>query len=521
MKAGKGEQKQRLGELLVEHGLINTNQLKEALKRQVQVGGQIGSILVEMGFISIDDLLDFLSRQLGVPSANLFKLDVPPNILRFLPLEKIKTMKVVPLAVDDNSVTLAMVNPSDMVALSEIEFSLGKKVQPVVVPAVQMETAIKSLMSSPEQGLRGAVLEKEARKAEVQKAPDLLSLLRYLVDSSATDMLLTAGVPPSLKIHNDIIRTSMATLTPVDCERYAREMMSGKDWEVFLRKGDKDFAVTYPELGRFRVSVYKQRNSVSVAIRHIADIVPTLEELMLPGWLKDYALKPQGLILVSGPAGHGKTTTVAAMIDIINTYRKCNIVTLEDPIEYLHKHKNSNVNQREVGLDTESFHEGLKRIFRQYPDVIVIGELRDKESFEIALQAADTGHLVLCTVHSNNSTTAIERVINMFPPHQQNLIRTKLADTLLLVLSQRLVARKDGEGRVLAYEKLINSYRIKNLIREEKTHQIRSQMQTGTEEFSSIDSALASLYKEGLITFEDGLLYAENEQFYREIAEAV
>ncbi|NOY39208.1 MAG: PilT/PilU family type 4a pilus ATPase [Nitrospirae bacterium] len=521
MKAGRGEQRQRLGELLVEHGLINTNQLKEALKRQAQVGGQIGSILIELGFITTDDLLDFLSRQLGVPSANLFKLDVPPQILRFLPLEKIKSLRVVPLAVDDNSVTLAMVNPSDMVTLSEIEFSLGKKVEPVVVPALQMETAIKSLMTDPDKGLKGAVLEKEAQKSEAQKSPELLSLLRYLVDSPATDMLLTAGVPPSLKIHNDIKRTTMASLTPIDCQRYARGMMSGEDWEKFLRKGDRDFAVTYPEIGRFRVSVYKQRSSISVAIRHITEIIPSLEELNLPEWLKEYALKPQGLILVAGPAGHGKTTTLAAMIDIINTYRRCNIVTLEDPIEYLHKHKNSNVNQREIGLDTESFYEGMKRIFRQYPDVIVVGELRDKESFEIALQAADTGHLVLCTVHSNNSTTAIERIINMFPSHQQNLTRTKIADTLLLVFSQRLVPLKDGDGRILAYEKLINSYRIKNLIREEKTHQIRSQMQVGTDEFSSIDSALANLYREGLITLEKGLLYAENEQFFREIAGVV
>lgn len=521
MKTGRGEQRQRLGELLVEHGLINTNQLKEALKRQVQVGGQIGSILIELGFITTDELLDFLSRQLGVPSANLFKLDVPPKILRFLPLEKIKSMKVVPLAVDDNTVTLAMVNPRDMVTLSEIEFSLGKKVEPVVVPAMQMETAIKSLMAEPDKGLKGMVLEKEAQKAETQKAPELLALLRYLVESPATDMLLTAGVPPSLKIHNDIKRAAMAPLTPLDCERYARGMMSGEDWKRFILKGDRDFAVTYPEIGRFRISVYKQRNSISVAIRYIAEIIPTLEELNLPEWLKDYALKSQGLILVAGPTGHGKTTTLAAMIDIINTYRRCNIVTLEDPIEYLHKHKNSNVNQREIGLDTESFHEGLKRIFRQYPDVIVVGELRDKESFEIALQAADTGHLVLSTVHSNNSTSAIERIINMFPSHQQNLIRIKLADTLLLVFSQRLVSLKEGDGRILAYEKLINSYRIRNLIREEKIHQIRSQMQVGTEEFSSIDSALANLYKEGLITFEKGLLYAENEQFFREISGAV
>ncbi len=517
MKSAKGEQRQRLGELLVEHGLINTNQLKEALKRQARTGGQIGSILIEIGAITTDELLNFLSKQLGVPSANLFNLDVSPKILKFLPLEKIKNLKIVPLAVDDNTVTLAMVNPRDMVTLSEIEFSLGKKVQPVVVPAAQMEAAIRSLMAHPDRGLSGSELEEESRKEAAERSPQLLSLLRLLVKSSSTDMLLTAGVPPSLKVHNDIKRVSMSELTPVDCERYAREMMSPRDWESFIRKGDRDFAVTYPDIGRFRVSVYKQRNSVSIAIRHITEIIPSLKELHLPEWLEDYALKPQGLVLIAGPTGHGKTTTLAALIDIINTNRKCNIVTLEDPIEYLHKHKNSNVNQREIGLDTETFYEGLKRIFRQYPDVIVIGELRDKESFEIALHAADTGHLVLSTVHASNSTSAIERIINMFPPHQQNLIRAKLADTLLLVFAQRLVSLKKGDDRIPAFEKLINSYRVKNLIREEKTHQIRSQMQGGTEEFTSIDSTLAALYNSGLIRYEDGLLFAENEQFFRDL----
>jgi twitching motility protein PilT len=212
--------------------------------------------------------------------------------------------------------------------------------------------------------------------------------------------------------------------------------------------------------------------------------------------------------------------TLSAMVDIINTHRKCNIVTLEDPIEYLHKHKKSNINQREVRRDTESFQEGLRRVFRQAPDVIVVGELRDKESFEIALRAADTGHLVLSTVHGNNSTSIIETVINMFPPHQQNLIRMRIADCLLLSFTQRLVPLKTGRGRVLAYEKLINNYRIKNLIREEKTHQIRSQMQAGSEDFTSIDASLAGLYREGFITFDAGLLFSDNGQFYRELAEA-
>jgi twitching motility protein PilT len=337
-------------------------------------------------------------------------------------------------------------------------------------------------------------------------------------------MLLTAGVPPSLKISNDLKRANMASLIPADCERYARDLMSEKDWEVFVQKGDHDFTVTYPEIGHFRVNVYKQRNSISITLRqlrHVSEIIPSLKDLNLPDWVKEYALKPQGLILISGPAGHGKTTTLAAMVDIINTHRRCNIVTLEDPIEYLHKHKKSNVNQREVGLDTESFYEGLKHVFRQDPDVIVVGEMRDFESFAIALQAADAGYLVISSVCSNTSISTIEKVINIFPPHQQNQVRTQLADSLLLVLSQRLVNLKNGEGRILAFEKLTDSYRVKNLVREGKTHQIRSQMQSGTDDFISIDVSLANLYTSGLITFEEGLIYAENEQFYRDLTKAV
>ncbi|MBE0425668.1 MAG: PilT/PilU family type 4a pilus ATPase [Nitrospirae bacterium] len=345
-----------------------------------------------------------------------------------------------------------------------------------------------------------------------------MSLLRYLANSPATDMLLTAGVPPSIKLSNELKRAAMNPLTPGDCERYARELMSEKDWDDFLGLGDYDLAVTYPETGRFRVNLYKQRNSISITLRHIVDILPSLEELNLPSWIIEYILMPHGLIIVSGPAGHGKTTTLAAMVDIINTSRKCNIVTLEDPIEYLHEHKKSNVNQREIGLDTKSFVEGLKHVFRQDPDIIVVGEMRDADSFAIALQAADTGHLVLTTVHASTSVSTIERAINIFPPHQQNLIRTRLADNLLFVLSQRLVPLKKGEGSILAYEKLITSYSIKNFIREGKTHQIKSQMLSGTEEFTSLEASLAQLYNSGFITFENALLYSENKQFFKDMA---
>lgn len=313
-------------------------------------------------------------------------------------------------------------------------------------------------------------------------------------------------------------RTSTDSLTPYDCEKFARELMTEKDWEKFVMKRDFDFAVTWPDIGRFRINLYMQRNSVSITLRRISDILPSSEELGLPGWLNEHVMTPRGLILISGPPGHGKTTTLAAMVDVINTNRRCNIITLEDPIEYLHKHKKSNVNQREIGPDTESFHAGMKHIFRQDPDVIAVGEMGDADSFTIALEAADTGHLVITTLNASTAASAIEKVINIFPSHRQDLVRARIADNLLFVLSQRLVPMKEGEGRVLAYEKIINSPGVKNLIREGKTRQMNSQVMSGTEEYTPLESSMAKLHSSGLIKFEDGLLFAEDKQLYKDLA---
>ncbi|TFG90345.1 MAG: hypothetical protein E4H15_07780, partial [Syntrophobacterales bacterium] len=317
--APPGKKKQRLGEMLIEQGLITTHQLKDALKRQAQTGGQLGSIMVEMGYITTDDLLNTLSQQLGVPSTNLYKIEISPDLLKLMPLDKIRTLKVLPLSIDDNSITLAMVNPRDMLSIRDIEFSLGKKVHPVVVPSAQMDTAIQSLSLHPATGISGGTLEQEIRKVETKKAPSLQTLLKYLAGSTATDMLLTAGVPPSIKLSNEIKRASMVTLTPADCERYARELMTENDWEAFIENLDHDVAVTFPEIGRFRVNLYRQRNSISITLRHIKEILPSIEDLNLPQWIKEFVLMPQGLIIISGPAGHGKSTTLAALLDIINS----------------------------------------------------------------------------------------------------------------------------------------------------------------------------------------------------------
>ncbi|MFZ5572242.1 MAG: PilT/PilU family type 4a pilus ATPase [Thermodesulfobacteriota bacterium] len=523
VRDGSPQRKHRLGEMLVKGGLISSEQLQQALKRQVQEERPLGSLLIELGYISVNDLLTFLSQQSGIPSANLFNINVPQEVIQLIPLDRIKALKILPISATKSTLTLAMVNPHDLMTISDLEFRLGRKIKPVVVPSFMIETAVKMLTSSYEDGLSGDVLEKMVLevKGEVGKAPKLKTLLTYLVKSEASDMLLTAGVPPSLKLFNDVKRLAAVSLRPEDCEAYARQLLTENEWKVFMEQNEKDCAITFPDIGRFRINVYRQRNSVSISIRNLTEKIPSLDKLNVPNWIKEYVLKPQGMILVCGPAGHGKSTTLCAMVNLINENRRCNIITLEDPVEYLYKHKKSNINQREVGRDTETFASGLRHIFRQAPDVIVVGELRDWETFEIALFAANTGHLVLSTVHADTATSIIERVVNMFPSHQQTLTRNMLADSLLLSISQRLLPNKKKTGRVLALESLVNSYRIKNMIRESKTHQIRAQMQIGSEDFTPLDASLAELYKTGQIDYEDGLIYAVDTQVYRELCGSI
>jgi twitching motility protein PilT len=512
--------KPKIGEILLQHKLIDSNQLKEALKVQSQKGGQIGSILIELGYVSTETLLDFLGKQLGIPTTNLFQLSIPRSILNMLPFNLITQYRVLPLEADDNSITLGMVNPNDLGVISEIEFLTGKRVNPIIVSSSQIDLAIRSIHDKRGKHFDGSSISEKKEDDEVKGMVKLDAMLKYLTTSEASDMLITAGVSPSIKVHNTLKRSNLPKLTPEQCVQYAKALMSDRQWEEFLRKKQFDFAISYKGIGRFRINVYRQRNSVSISIRHLLDIIPTFEILGLPDWLGEFALKTQGLILITGPASHGKTTTLASMIDLINAKRKCNIVTLEDPIEYLHKHKNCNVNQREIGTDVDSFSDGMKSISRQSPDVIVIGDMRDNETIEMALRAASTGHLVLSNMHAFNATGAIDRIINSFLPHQQPQVRSMVADSLQLVFAQRLLPKENSDDRILAYEKLINSYRIKNLIRENKIHQIRSQVQTDSDDFSSIDMSLMKLLNERKICLDNGLMCTDNPDYLRRMNKA-
>ncbi|RQW87019.1 MAG: PilT/PilU family type 4a pilus ATPase [Geobacter sp.] len=512
----------KLGEILLACQLITEVELAKALKVQTQTGEHLGSVLLTLGYLKAEELQEPLGLQLGLPTVNLYNMEIDHTVINLLPFEKMKQHEALPIAASSKSIIVAMVQPHDYNAVKEIEFFIGRSVQPVVMAAIQINAAlniIEDLGGKLSEPLRGADIEAHVRKQHhLSDLTELKQLFKMLVDQKASDLLLSAGAPPCLKKDTDVVRISSTFLTPQDTLYYARELLSVTQREEFERMKELDFAHTYPDIGRFRINIYLQRSSISIAVRHINETIPTVAELGLPPWIEEYALKTQGLILITGPTGHGKTTTLAALLDLINRKRHCNIITIEDPIEYLHKHKCSNVNQREIGLDTDSFHEGLRHIFRQAPDVIVIGEMRDPESFAIAIQAAETGHLVLSTMHSNTSTSAIERIIDVFPPQQQQQIRVQLAESFVMILNQRLVPKINKTGVVLALEKLIGSVRSRNLIREGKTHQIRSMLQQSSEEYESIDIALARLVRENKISLETGLKFCENVVHFKQCA---
>jgi twitching motility protein PilT len=335
-----------------------------------------------------------------------------------------------------------------------------------------------------------------------------------LLAQGGSDIHLSIGAPPTFRVLDQLVRANRPSLTATKISRLLFDILAPQQREMLGERNEMDVAVSFMGIGRFRINIYRQRGNLAAALRHVAEKIPSLEELSLPSWLSDFTARKQGLILITGPSGHGKSTTLACLIDIINSTRRVNVVTLEDPIEYVHHHKMSNVNQRELGVDTDSFADGIKYIFRQDPDVISIGEMRDLESISTALTSAETGHLVLATLHTLNATGTIDRIIDVFPGDQQNQVRHQLADSLLVVFSQRLVPRADGEGRVLAFERLANSHRVQNAMRERRVHMIRSQSSGGNEDFSPMEDSLAQLFRRGLITLEDGRKFAEDPKSY-------
>ncbi len=339
---------------------------------------------------------------------------------------------------------------------------------------------------------------------------DIHELLRYVVDSKGSDLHIRAGCPPSVRISGRLGKTEFPAADATACSRVAAELMSPEQDEVFRRSGEVDFAYSEPGLGRFRVNIHRQRGSVAIAARLVLPGAPTFAELTLPPAVEALANEHRGLMLVTGPTSSGKTSTTGAIINHVNATRPCHILTLEDPIEILHKDIQADVTQREIGQDTSDFATALRAAMRQDPDVIFVGEIRDYETVSAALQAAETGHFVIATLHTTNVAETVTRIIDFFPPHQAQQVRVSLAGCLAGVVSQRLLPRIDG-GRIPAVEVLVSNGRVRDLILDpQKTHQIHDIVAEGSfYGMQTFDQALISLFRSGMVDIEEARAAAD------------
>lgn len=340
---------------------------------------------------------------------------------------------------------------------------------------------------------------------------DFKAVLQQMVQRGASDLHLKVGRPPTLRVNGELVPLDLTPLRPNDLVALAKELMTPQQLKDFADDRESDFATGVPGIGRFRVNVYLQRGTLAFALRIVPHRVPRLEELNLPSVLNELALTPRGLVLVTGVTGSGKSTAMAAMLQHINERRQANIITIEDPIEFLHRDQKSHINQREVGTDTGSFGQALRRVLRQDPDIIQIGEIRDLETLDTALKAADTGHLVFATLHTTDATQTINRVMSFYPPHQQAEVRFALASALHAVVSLRLVPRIDRPGRVPAAEVLVNTAAVRDNIRDmNKALNIPELIRDGTVQYGmqSFDQSLMAWFTRGVISFESAMFYA-------------
>ena len=344
-------------------------------------------------------------------------------------------------------------------------------------------------------------------------------LLDQAVHSRASDLHITVGAPPIFRIDGQLVPTNHQLLNVKNTERLFKAITTPQQQQYFNEHGEIDFSFAVPGLSRFRVNAFHQRGSVAIVIRVIDENIPTLEGLGHPSVIRTLACQARGLVLVTGPTGSGKSTTLAAMINLINQERFCHILTLEDPIEFLHKHNKSIVNQREINTDTKSFTVALRAALREDPDVILVGEMRDSETIATAITAAETGHLVFATLHTGSAVQTIDRIIDAFPSHQQQQIRIQLSVTLQGIIAQQLLPRMDQIGRVSALEILVATPAVRNMIREGKTHQLTSFIQTGAKfGMQTMDIALRDLYRRGIISYGEAIMRVIDEENFARFA---
>jgi twitching motility protein PilT len=505
----------QLGEFLIGRRVLSRETLEEALTRESDTGVTLAKILTSEGLVEERDLVAAIAAQLGYPFWESDRQPIQPGVDRLLPGELARRRCVIALAVDRERMMLAMEDPSDQTAIDEVASASGLTITPVLAVRADIVDALESLypLVAPTVGAR-PVVGGAGQELHVNE------LLGKVSELGASDLHLTVGVPPTVRIHGKITPLEgFPVLNGSEIRRMMYSILNAKQREKFEAELELDTSYSVPNIGRFRVNVFIQRGAVGSVMRSIPFEIVPLERLGLPLSITGLAALPRGLVLCTGPTGSGKSTTLASLVDVINSGKALHIMTVEDPIEFLHNHKKSIINQREVGEDTKSFAVALKHVLRQDPDVILVGEMRDLETISTALTAAETGHLVFGTLHTQDAPQSVDRIIDVFPAHQQQQIRVQLASALQGVVCQQLVPRINGTGRMVACEVLIATAAVRNLIREGKTHQIYSTMQAGGRYgMQTMDQSLANLVRAGHIGMDAAVERCANEEDLRRLA---
>ncbi len=457
----------------------------------------------------------------GIPGINPFEMTTPgprkidlnadrPDQVAAAALDAAvaRRLEVIPVRYEGDRLVVAMADPSNAEVLNEIAAQTGISVDAAQASATAIRAAIEQVYGpapdSPGAAPKRARSTRVGMDASDRPLLDLHQVLEVVLNAGASDLHLTDGLPPMVRLDGDLLPIQgYPVLDPDTLQRVVYGMLSQKQREKFEEELELDLSYALPGKARFRVNVYIQRGSVGAAFRLVPFVIRSLEELGMPTVVESFAYVPRGLVVVTGPTGSGKSTTLASLVDVVNRERPVHIMTVEDPIEFLHAHRRAIVNQREVGADTHGFAPALKHVLRQDPDVILVGEMRDLETIQMAITAAETGHLVFATLHTQDAAQTVDRMVDVFPPHQQQQIRVQLAGSLMGVVAQQLLPAAEGAGRNVASEILMVTPAVRNLVREGKAHQLYSVMQSGGQfGMQTMDASLAELVRAGAVSYE-------------------
>jgi len=517
-------QVRRFGESLVDRHVLSRDSLEHAMEEAERSGQPLPAVLLRLGLVGSKDLTAALADQMGIPFVDFLETPIHQDAPTLLTAELARKYLALPVDFEDRKLVVAFAEPADDDAVAAVGAATTYEIIAAVADKDELLTAIDMIYgaaSGPAQPAGAPTATPGGVTGGMPRADDLHinDLLEIVIDWRGSDLHLTSGSPPVVRVHGDLRPIpELPELNGSQIRQMVYSILTQKQREKFENELELDTSYALPGKGRFRVNVFLQRDSVGCVMRAIPYDVVDFDALGVPPAVKTWAYLPRGLVLVTGPTGSGKSTTLASLIDIVNRERSVHIMTVEDPIEFLHMHKRSLINQREVGEDTHSFAAALKHVLRQDPDVILVGEMRDLETISTALTAAETGHLVFATLHTQDAPQSIDRVIDVFPAHQQQQVRVQLAAALQGICTQQLLPTREGGGRAIACEVMVATPAVRNLIREGKTHQIYSMLQAGGRYgMVTMDMSLVQLVRSGKIALDMALERCGNEEDLRRL----